>query len=84
VGIAPLVIGIFSLASIQPVFLGILDEYVGAIHTQVQHRPLAVELERVNFEYEPGLPEHAEPRASGSRVLEAAHGDDHRQLRASA
>jgi len=56
VGIAPLVIGIFLLGSIQLLFLGILGEYVGAIHTQVQHRPLAVELERVNFQYEPQIP----------------------------
>ncbi len=49
-------IGIFLLGSIQLVFLGILGEYVGAIHTQVQNRPLAVEKERVNFEYEPGPP----------------------------
>jgi glycosyltransferase involved in cell wall biosynthesis len=56
VGIAPLVIGIFFLGSIQLLFLGVLGEYVGAIHTQVQNRPLAVEKERVNFEYEPGPP----------------------------
>ncbi|HUA57242.1 MAG TPA: glycosyltransferase family 2 protein [Verrucomicrobiae bacterium] len=63
VGIPPLVIGIFFLGSIQLLFLGILGEYVGAIHTQVQHRPLVVELERVNFEFEPGLPKgiHGSP-----------------------
>jgi glycosyltransferase involved in cell wall biosynthesis len=57
VGIAPLVIGIFFLGSIQLVFMGILGEYVGAIHTQVQQRPYAVELERVNFEFAPATPE---------------------------
>jgi polyisoprenyl-phosphate glycosyltransferase len=56
VGVAPLVIGIFFLGSIQLLFLGILGEYIGAIHTQVQHRPFAIEKERVNFEYEPGPP----------------------------
>ena len=56
VGIAPLVIGIFFLGSIQLLFLGVLGEYVGAIHTQVQNRPFVVEKERVNFEYEPGPP----------------------------
>ena len=35
-GIAPLVIGIFFLDSIQLFFLGVLGEYIGAIHTQVQ------------------------------------------------
>lgn len=72
VGIAPLVIGIFLLGSIQLVFMGIVGEYVGAIHTQVQHRPLAVELERINFQFEPGLPKtiHGEP--GGSMVIAEA------------
>ena len=56
VGIAPVVIGIFFLNSIVLVFLGIIGEYVGAIHTQVQKRPYAIERERINFEYEPDLP----------------------------
>ena len=56
VGIAPVVIGIFFLNSIVLVFMGILGEYVGAIHTQVQRRPYAIERERINFEYEPDLP----------------------------
>lgn len=60
VGIAPLVIGIFFLGSMQLVFLGILGEYVGAIHTQVQRRPYAVELERINFEFAPAAPEEHE------------------------
>lgn len=50
VGLAPLVIGLFFFASIQLIFLGIVGEYVGAIHTQVQKRPLVVEAERINFE----------------------------------
>jgi glycosyltransferase involved in cell wall biosynthesis len=56
VGIAPLVIGIFFFGSIQLISVGILGEYIGAIHTHVQKRPLVVERERINFEYEPGLP----------------------------
>jgi glycosyltransferase involved in cell wall biosynthesis len=56
VGIAPVVIGIFFLNSIVLVFLGIIGEYVGAIHTQVQKRPYAIERERINFEYEPDRP----------------------------
>jgi hypothetical protein len=56
VGIAPLVIGMFFFASVQLISLGILGEYIGSIHTYVQRRPLVVERERVNFEYEPGLP----------------------------
>ena len=66
VGTAPLVIGMFFLGSIQLVFMGMLGEYVGAIHTQVQRRPLAVERERVNFEYPAGLP--AEVHGAAGRL----------------
>jgi hypothetical protein len=56
VGVAPLVIGIFFFGSVQLISVGIIGEYIGSIHTHVQKRPLVVERERVNFEYEPGLP----------------------------
>ena len=56
VGTAPLLIGLFFFASVQLFCLGIIGEYIGAIHTFVQNRPLVVEKERINFEYEPGLP----------------------------
>jgi len=49
VGMAPLVIGLFFLGSVQLVALGIVGEYVGAIHTQVLNRPLVIEQERINF-----------------------------------
>jgi hypothetical protein len=51
-----LVIGGSFVASVQLGFMGILGEYIGAIHTQLQRRPYAIERERVNFEIEPGLP----------------------------
>jgi glycosyltransferase involved in cell wall biosynthesis len=56
VGIAPLVIGVFFFMSVQMLFMGIIGEYIGTIHTLVQKRPLVVEQERVNFEYGPGRP----------------------------
>lgn len=56
VGIAPLVIGLFFLGSVQLLSMGILGEYVGAIHTQVQKRPYVIEKERVNFDHAPGEP----------------------------
>jgi glycosyltransferase involved in cell wall biosynthesis len=49
VGLAPAVIGLFFLGSVQLIFLGILGEYIGAIYTQVMHRPLVIEKERINF-----------------------------------
>ncbi|MBV6396469.1 MAG: putative glycosyltransferase [Anaerolineales bacterium] len=48
-GSAPIVIGLFFLGSVQLLFLGIVGEYIGAIYTQVMHRPLVVEKERINF-----------------------------------
>jgi glycosyltransferase involved in cell wall biosynthesis len=62
-GVAPVAIGVFFFASLQLLFIGILGEYIGSIHTLVQKRPLALENERINFEYAPGLP-RAEPRHS--------------------
>ena len=50
VGMAPLVIGIFFFSAVQLFFIGILGEYIGAIHTQVLKRPLVVEKERINFD----------------------------------
>lgn len=58
VGIAPLVIGLFFFASVQLFFIGIVGEYIGAIHTQVLKRPLVIEKERVNFDEKRGDAEH--------------------------
>ena len=60
VGIAPLVIGVFFILSLQMLFLGFIGEYIGTIHTMVQDRPLVVEQERVNFEYGFGEPSREE------------------------
>lgn len=49
-GMAPVVIGVFFFGSIQLFFIGLLGEYVAAIHTQVMKRPHVVERERVNFD----------------------------------
>jgi len=55
-GLAPMLIGVFFISSMQLLFLGVMGEYVGAIYTQVQKRPYAVELDRINFEYPPSYP----------------------------
>lgn len=49
VGIAPVVLGLFFLGSVQLIALGIIGEYVGSIHTLVLRRPLVTEKERINF-----------------------------------
>jgi hypothetical protein len=61
-GTAPTIIGLFFVASLQLFFLGIIGEYIGAIHTFVQHRPYVFERERINFEYEPGPPLSSEQK----------------------
>jgi len=60
-GLAPMLIGVFFISSLQLVFLGVMGEYIGAIYTQVQHRPYVVELDRINFEAPPSLPKPNAP-----------------------
>ena len=48
-GIAPLIIGIFSLASIQILLLGIIGEYIGILLIHQRNLPLVIEKERINF-----------------------------------
>jgi hypothetical protein len=48
-GLAPLAVGLFFFSSVQLIFLGVIGEYIGAIHTQILKRPLVVEKERINF-----------------------------------
>jgi glycosyltransferase involved in cell wall biosynthesis len=49
VGVAPIVLGLFFFGSVQLFFIGIIGEYIGAIHTKVARRPLVIERERINF-----------------------------------
>jgi hypothetical protein len=48
-GIAPLVIGVFFLGSLQLFFIGFIGEYVMSINTRLMNRPLVIEEERINF-----------------------------------
>ena len=49
-GVAPIVCGFFFLAAVQMMFLGILGEYLGAIHERVFQKWLVIERERINFD----------------------------------
>lgn len=49
-GLAPMIIGIFLLESIQLFFIGLLGEYVLNINTRVIHRPIVIEEKRINFD----------------------------------
>jgi len=48
-GMAPLVIGMFFLGSLQLFFIGLIGEYILSINTRVMNRPLVIEEERLNF-----------------------------------
>ena len=54
-GMAPLVIGVFFFGAVQLFFIGLLGEYINAIHSHVLKRPLVIERERINFD-DPGKP----------------------------
>ncbi len=50
IGVAPIVIGMFFMFGVLLMFIGILGEYIGSIHTYLQKRPIVVEKERINFD----------------------------------
>jgi dolichol-phosphate mannosyltransferase len=47
--LAPILIGLFFLFGVLLIFIGILGEYIGSIHSYLQRRPIVVEKERINF-----------------------------------
>ena len=49
-GMAPVLIGMFLLGSVQLAFIGVIGEYIGAILTRVTKRPMVIEDERINFD----------------------------------
>jgi dolichol-phosphate mannosyltransferase len=48
-GQAPLLIGIFLFSSVQILIMGLIGEYVAAIHQRLQRNPWVVEKTRMNF-----------------------------------
>ena len=49
-GMAPILIGMFFLGSLQLFFIGFIGEYISSINRRVMNRPLVVEEERINFD----------------------------------
>ncbi|MGC4113627.1 MAG: glycosyltransferase [Myxococcales bacterium] len=49
-GIPTLIVAVFFFGGVQLFFMGILGEYIAAIHSQVRKRPVVVERERINFD----------------------------------
>ena len=65
-GYAPAVISIFFLASVQIFLIGLVGEYVGAVLSQVRHRPMVVEASRGHAE--------TAPASDPGTAKEARHG----------
>lgn len=51
-GMAPLLIGMCFLGSVQIFFIGMVGEYILSINSRVMKRPLVIEEERINFDEE--------------------------------
>ena len=51
-GMAPMLIGMLFLGSVQIFFIGLLGEYIMSINQRVMKRPLVLEEERLNFDTE--------------------------------
>ena len=48
-GLAPIIVGIFLVSSVQIILLGLVGEYIGIILIHQRNMPLVVEKERINF-----------------------------------
>lgn len=48
-GLAPLLVGVFFIGSVQLFFIGFLGEYILSMNTRIMNRPLVIEEKRINF-----------------------------------
>jgi glycosyltransferase involved in cell wall biosynthesis len=70
-GVPTLIVGLFFLSGLQFFFLGMLGEYVLAIHFQVRKRPLVIERGRLNFGPRPAAgPPGYQPAGQQSAALQ--------------
>jgi glycosyltransferase involved in cell wall biosynthesis len=49
-GTMTIIVALFFFSGLQLMFIGMLGEYVAAIHAQVRHGPVVVERERINID----------------------------------
>ena len=49
-GMAPVIIGMFFLGSVQLFFLGFMGEYILSMNQRIMNRPMVIEEERINFD----------------------------------
>jgi hypothetical protein len=48
-GLAPILVGFFGIASIQIMIIGLIGEYVSVVLSYSKNLPLVIEKERINF-----------------------------------
>jgi polyisoprenyl-phosphate glycosyltransferase len=68
VGVAPVICGLFFFGALQLVFLGIVGEYVGSLHSRIFQKWLVIEKERINFDEEPEEYATASPAVASYRA----------------
>ena len=49
-GMAPVLLGMFTLGAIQIFFIGVMGEYILSMNERLKNRPLVIEEARINFE----------------------------------
>jgi len=57
-GTLTIIVALFFFSGVQLMFIGILGEYITAIHAQVRRGPMVVERERINIETPPSNSTH--------------------------
>jgi hypothetical protein len=71
-GTTTIIVALFFLSSIQLLFIGMLGEYITAIHNQVRGGPSVIERERINIDSEADATPPAPADAAGSRPSRGA------------
>lgn len=56
-GIMTLIMAMFFFGGVQLFFMGMIGEYILAIHGQVRRKPIVFERDRINFDTKPDRPE---------------------------
>ena len=52
-GMIPVLLGVFTLGSLQLFFIGLIGEYIMSMNTRIMNRPLVIEEMRINFTEKP-------------------------------
>jgi len=79
-GMAPVLIGVFVLGSVQLFFIGLLGEYILNINARMMNRPLVIEEQRLNFDTFSQDKDDANSRDSGNndrRVVKLSATNSH-------